>query len=44
MMNLQSLLTFKLKNGTDAIVVCGTTGESSTLKVVGAQRMHQVVR
>ncbi|MCD7797115.1 MAG: 4-hydroxy-tetrahydrodipicolinate synthase [Clostridiales bacterium] len=25
---------FQIENGTDAIVVCGTTGESSTLKVV----------
>ncbi len=27
-------IDFQIKNGTDAIVVCGTTGESSTLKVV----------
>ena len=25
------LLEFQIKNGTDAIIVCGTTGESSTL-------------
>lgn len=25
---------FQIENGTDAIVICGTTGESSTLKVV----------
>lgn len=27
-------IDFQIENGTDAIVVCGTTGESSTLKVV----------
>lgn len=27
-------IDFQINNGTDAIVVCGTTGESSTLKVV----------
>lgn len=25
---------FQIENGTDAIVICGTTGESSTLRVV----------
>ncbi|MDE7015216.1 MAG: dihydrodipicolinate synthase family protein, partial [Kineothrix sp.] len=25
------LLEFQINNGTDAIIVCGTTGESSTL-------------
>lgn len=29
---LQRLIEFQLENGTDAIVVCGTTGEASTLK------------
>lgn len=28
---LGKLLDFQMKNGTDAIIVCGTTGESSTL-------------
>ena len=28
---LEELLQFQLDNGTDAIVICGTTGESSTL-------------
>ena len=28
---LGSLLDFQLENGTDAIVVCGTTGEASTM-------------
>ena len=28
---LEQLLTFQLQNGTDAIIVCGTTGESSTM-------------
>ena len=27
-------IDFQIENGTDAIVVCGTTGESSTLRVV----------
>lgn len=27
-------IDFQIENGTDAIVICGTTGESSTLKVV----------
>ena len=26
------LLEFQISNGTDAIIVCGTTGESSTLQ------------
>ena len=28
--SLGRLLTFQLENGTDAIVVCGTTGEAAT--------------
>ena len=28
---LEELVEFHIKNGTDAIVVCGTTGEASTL-------------
>ena len=28
---LKSLLDFQLENGTDAIIVCGTTGEASTM-------------
>ncbi|MDR1688933.1 MAG: 4-hydroxy-tetrahydrodipicolinate synthase [Clostridiales bacterium] len=28
---LEELIEFQIKNGTDAIVVCGTTGEASTL-------------
>ena len=28
---LQELLDFHINNGTDAIVICGTTGESATL-------------
>lgn len=28
---LERLLDFQLQNGTDAVVVCGTTGESSTM-------------
>lgn len=30
---LEELLEFQIKNGTDAIIICGTTGESSTLTV-----------
>ena len=28
---LSELLDYQIENGTDAIVICGTTGESSTL-------------
>ena len=28
---LEELLEFQISNGTDAIIICGTTGESSTL-------------
>lgn len=28
---LERLLDFQIDNGTDAIIICGTTGESSTL-------------
>ena len=28
---LKKLVDFQIENGTDAIIVCGTTGESSTL-------------
>ena len=28
---LEKLIDFQIENGTDAIVICGTTGESSTL-------------
>lgn len=28
---LEGLLEYQIKNGTDAIIICGTTGESSTL-------------
>ena len=28
---LAELLDYQIENGTDAIVICGTTGESSTL-------------
>lgn len=30
---LEGLLEFQIENGTDAIIICGTTGESSTLTV-----------
>jgi len=29
--SLRELIEFQIKNGTDGIVPCGTTGESSTL-------------
>ena len=28
---LKELVEFQIANGTDAIIICGTTGESSTL-------------
>ena len=28
---LEEILEFQIANGTDAIIICGTTGESSTL-------------
>ena len=28
---LEQLIEFQIKNGTDAIITCGTTGESATL-------------
>ncbi len=30
---LKELVEFQVKNGTDAIVPCGTTGESATLSI-----------
>ena len=30
---LEELLEFQIKNGSDAIIICGTTGESSTLTI-----------
>ena len=27
---LDEILEFQIKNGTDAVIICGTTGESST--------------
>ena len=30
---MQSLIEFQIKNNTDAIIVCGTTGESATLSI-----------
>ena len=29
---LADLIEFQIKGGTDAVVICGTTGESATLK------------
>ena len=31
---MKALVDWQIDNGTDAIVICGTTGESSTLKTV----------
>lgn len=38
--SLQRLLDFQLENGTDAIIVCGTTGEASTMSY--RERMRTV--
>jgi 4-hydroxy-tetrahydrodipicolinate synthase len=40
---LRELVEFQIENGTDAIVPCGTTGESSTLSYVEHDRVIQVV-
>ena len=37
---LRRLLDFQLENGTDAVVVCGTTGEAATMS--GAERMRVI--
>ena len=36
--SLGRLLTFQLENGTDAIVVCGTTGEAATMSYIERMR------
>lgn len=38
---LESLIEFQIKNGTDAIISCGTTGESATLS---AQEKREVIK
>lgn len=38
--NLASLLDYQLENHTDAIIVCGTTGEASTMTY--RERMHTI--
>jgi 4-hydroxy-tetrahydrodipicolinate synthase len=40
---LRELVEFQLENGTDAIVPCGTTGESSTLDYVEHDRVIKIV-
>ena len=40
---LRELVEFQLENGTDAIVPCGTTGESSTLDYEEHDRVVQIV-
>lgn len=40
---LRELVEFQIENGTDAIVPCGTTGESSTLSYVEHDRVIKVV-
>jgi 4-hydroxy-tetrahydrodipicolinate synthase len=40
---LRELVEFQIENGTDAIVPCGTTGESSTLNYVEHDRVIQIV-
>ena len=39
---LGKLLDFQMKNGTDAIIVCGTTGEASTMSY--RERMQMCIR
>jgi 4-hydroxy-tetrahydrodipicolinate synthase len=41
--NLRQLVEFQIENGTDAIVPCGTTGESSTLDYEEHDRVIQIV-
>ena len=36
---LRNLISFQLENGTDAIIVCGTTGEASTMSYVERMRV-----
>jgi 4-hydroxy-tetrahydrodipicolinate synthase len=40
---LRELVEFQIENGTDAIVPCGTTGESSTLSYVEHDRVIKIV-
>jgi len=40
---LRELVEFQIENGTDAIVPCGTTGESSTLDYVEHDRVVKIV-
>ena len=40
---LRDLVEFQIENGTDAIVPCGTTGESSTLDYVEHDRIVRIV-
>ena len=40
---LRELVEFQIENGTDAIVPCGTTGESSTLDYVEHDRVIKIV-
>ena len=40
---LRELVEFQIENGTDAIVPCGTTGESSTLNYKEHDRVVQIV-
>ena len=37
---LRQLLDFQLQNGTDAVIVCGTTGEAATMSY--AERMRTI--
>lgn len=40
---LADLLEFQLQNGTDAIIVCGTTGEAATMSPMERVRTIQTV-
>ena len=37
---LADLLEFQLQNGTDAIIVCGTTGEAATMSPMELSLIH----
>ncbi|MFC1856372.1 dihydrodipicolinate synthase family protein, partial [Thermodesulfobacteriota bacterium] len=39
---LRELVEFQIENGTDAIVPCGTTGESATLNYEEHQKVIQI--
>ena len=41
---LGELIDFNIDNGTDAIIICGTTGESATMTIEkSTQRFHRAI-